>query len=82
MSTPSLTSEYLLLFRNTSWHKDLSTEEIQQSMARFTAFERLSNDGVAKNRNRSNRAVAPFLDLLQVVYAIMQMYKFSTGLRM
>jgi len=49
MSTPSLTSEYLLLFRNTSWHKGLSPEEIQQNMARFTAwFERLSNEGQFK----------------------------------
>jgi hypothetical protein len=49
MSTPSPISEYLLLFRNTSWHKDLSPEEIQQNMARFTAwFERLSNEGKFK----------------------------------
>ena len=40
------TSDYLLLFRNTSWHKNLSPEEIQQGMARFTAwFERLRNEG-------------------------------------
>ena len=39
------TSEYLLLFRNTSWHKGLSPEEIQQNLARFTAwFEQLRND--------------------------------------
>lgn len=49
MSTPSQTSEYLLLFRNTSWHKGLSPEEIEQNMARFTAwFERLSNKGQFK----------------------------------
>ncbi|HZC35390.1 MAG TPA: YciI family protein, partial [Chthoniobacterales bacterium] len=36
-------------FRNTSWHKDLSPEEIQQNMARFTAwFERLSSAGQFK----------------------------------
>ena len=46
MTAKTTTSEYLLLFRNTSWHKDLSPEEIQQGMARFTAwFEQLSNDG-------------------------------------
>ena len=40
------TSEYLLLFRNTSWHKGLSPEELQQNLARFTAwFERLRNEG-------------------------------------
>ncbi len=46
MVAKTTTSEYLLVFRNTSWHKDLSAEEIQQGMARFTAwFERLSNEG-------------------------------------
>jgi hypothetical protein len=45
MRTPSTPSEYLLLFRNTGWHKDLSPEEIQQGMARFTAwFERLNKE--------------------------------------
>jgi hypothetical protein len=45
MSTAPTTSEYLLVFRNTSWHKGLSSEEIQQNMARFTAwFEKLSNN--------------------------------------
>lgn len=40
------TSEYLLLFRNTGWHKGLSPEEIQQAMARFTQwYERLSSEG-------------------------------------
>jgi hypothetical protein len=49
MSPKTTTSEYLLLFRNTSWHKDLSPEEIQHHMARFTAwFERLSNEGQFK----------------------------------
>jgi hypothetical protein len=42
MSAKTKTAEYLLLFRNTGWHKDLSPEEIQQQMARFTAwFEQL-----------------------------------------
>jgi hypothetical protein len=50
MSTSSRVSEYLLLFRNTGWHKDLSPEEIQQNMARFTAwFERLSDKGQFKS---------------------------------
>jgi hypothetical protein len=49
MSTSSPISEYLLLFRNTSWYKELSPEEIQQNMARFTAwFERLSDKGQFK----------------------------------
>ena len=46
MIAETTTSEYLLLFRNTGWHKSLSPEEIQQNMARFTAwFEQLSNEG-------------------------------------
>jgi hypothetical protein len=50
MSTSSATSEYLLLFRNTGWHKDLSAEEIQQNMARFTLwFERLNQKGQFKS---------------------------------
>ena len=43
------TSEYLLVFRNTGWHKDLSPKEIQQNMTRFTEwFERLNNAGLFK----------------------------------
>jgi hypothetical protein len=46
MSAETLISEYLLIFRNTGWHRDLSAEEIQHHMARFTAwFEQLSSDG-------------------------------------
>ena len=46
MTTKTTTSDYLLLFRNTTWHKDLSSEEIQQGMARFTAWcEQLRNEG-------------------------------------
>ena len=46
MSAKTTTSEYVLLFRNTGWHKDYSAEEIQEHMARFTAwFEQLSREG-------------------------------------
>jgi hypothetical protein len=46
MKANTTTSEYLLVFRNTSWHRDLSSEEIQQNMARFTEwFEELNNSG-------------------------------------
>jgi len=46
MIAETTTSEYLLLFRNTNWHTDLCGEEIQQNMARFTAwFERLNREG-------------------------------------
>jgi hypothetical protein len=38
-----------MVFRNTSWHTNLSPEEIQQNMARFTEwFERLNNAGQFK----------------------------------
>jgi hypothetical protein len=46
MNTKTTTSEYLLIFRNTGWHTNLSPDEIQQNMARFTEwFERLNNAG-------------------------------------
>jgi hypothetical protein len=51
MSTKTATSEYLLLFRNTSWHEGLSPEEIQQNLDRFTAwFKQLRKDGKFKGR--------------------------------
>ena len=50
MSAGTPISEYLLIFRNTGWHKDLSAEEIQQQMARFTAwFEQLNREGKFKS---------------------------------
>jgi hypothetical protein len=49
MIAKTATSEYLLLFRNTSWHKGLSPEEIQQNLDRFTAwFKQLRNGGKFK----------------------------------
>ena len=46
MSAKTTASEYLLLFRGTSWHKDHSPKEIENDLARFTAwFERLKNEG-------------------------------------
>jgi hypothetical protein len=46
MKAKTTTSEYLLVFRNTGWHRDLSSEEIQQNMTRFTEwFERLNQAG-------------------------------------
>jgi hypothetical protein len=49
MTAQTATSEYLLLFRNTSWQKGLSPGEIQQNLARFTAwFGQLRNDGTFK----------------------------------
>jgi hypothetical protein len=49
MSSETGNSEYLLIFRNTGWHTELSAEDIQHHMARFTAwFEKLSNEGKFK----------------------------------
>jgi hypothetical protein len=49
MSSKTPTSDYLLLFRNTGWYKELSPEEIQHKMARFTAwFEQINNAGQFK----------------------------------
>jgi hypothetical protein len=46
MIEKTTTGEYLLLFRNTTWHEGLSADEIRQNMARFTAwFELLSHEG-------------------------------------
>jgi hypothetical protein len=38
MSTQNITSEYMLLFRNTAWIKGLSTEEIQAVVNRMHAW--------------------------------------------
>jgi len=44
------TTEYLLLFRGTHWPKNLSPEEIQSNIAKFTLwFERLKNEGNFKS---------------------------------
>src|SRR6266516_3665085 len=48
MSTESNTS-YLLLFRGTNWHRDLSPEEIQTVMNQWKGwFDRLTEQGKAK----------------------------------
>ena len=49
MTTPTITSEYLLLFRGMHWDKNLSPEEIQNVMSRWIAwFDRLTQEGKAK----------------------------------
>src|SRR5436309_15047976 len=48
MSTESNTA-YLLLFRGTNWHRDLSPEEIQTVMNQWRGwFDRLTEQGKAK----------------------------------
>ena len=50
MTAKTTTSEYLLLFRGTNWPKELSPEEIQNNIAKFTSwFERLKNEGNFKS---------------------------------
>jgi hypothetical protein len=45
-------SDYLLIFRNTSWHVGLSPEELQGVTTQWMAwFERLSNAGKVKGAN-------------------------------
>ncbi|RYD37023.1 MAG: hypothetical protein EOP87_04365 [Verrucomicrobiaceae bacterium] len=42
-------SQYLLLFRDTNWHRELSLNEIQEIMSRTNAwFEGLSQQGIMK----------------------------------
>jgi hypothetical protein len=44
------TSQYLLLFRGTNWHRELSPNEIQEIMGRTNAwFEKLSREGKMKS---------------------------------
>ena len=49
ITTPTTTSEYMLLFRGVRWDKNLSPEEIQNVMSRWIAwFDRLTQEGRAK----------------------------------
>ena len=49
MTTPTITSEYMLLFRGMHWDKNLSPQEIQNVMSRWIAwFDRLTQEGKAK----------------------------------
>jgi len=49
MSSQTTTSEFMLLIRGTHWRKDLSPEEIEKVMNRWTAwFDRLTQEGKAK----------------------------------
>jgi hypothetical protein len=50
MSTQTTTSEYLLLFRGTHWHKNLSPEELQNVMSQWSAwYDRLVARGKIKS---------------------------------
>jgi hypothetical protein len=46
MSTPTTTSDYLILFRGTNWDKQLSPEQLQKVVSDWYAwFERLKQEG-------------------------------------
>ena len=64
MSTPTTSSEYLLLFRGTAWDRSLSPAESQKALAtvaNFSAwFERLSEQGIVKGAQ-------PLLDDARIV---------------
>jgi hypothetical protein len=50
MSTQTTTSDYMLLFRGTRWDKNLSPEELQNVMGKWSSwFERLVEQGKIKS---------------------------------
>lgn len=58
MSTHSATSEYLLLFRGTTWDEALSPEQIQEIMSRWGAWmDRLTQQGKVKGAQPLDRHV-------------------------
>lgn len=74
-------SGYMLLFRGTNWDKDLSPDQIQETMARWTDwFEGLMADGLAKSgqplhsegkvvsgKNGANVADGPFAESKEAI---------------
>jgi hypothetical protein len=49
MSADTAASPFMLLFRGTDWDRGLSSEEIEQTLRRWTAwFDRMTADGKAK----------------------------------
>jgi hypothetical protein len=58
MSTHPSTSEYLLLFRGTTWDEALSPEQIQEIMSRWSAWmDRLTQEGKIKGAQPLDRHV-------------------------
>ena len=56
MTTTPEKSEYLLLFRGTGWHRDLSPEEIQTTMTDWMAW---FNGLVAEGKCRGGQSLGP-----------------------
>jgi len=81
MSTPTSTSEYLLLFRRTDWDRNLSPEEAQKVLGQFMSWmERLTKEGkfkagqplesegrVVTGKNGRNVADGPFAESKEAV---------------
>jgi hypothetical protein len=56
MSTPSEKSDYLLLFRGTDWHRNVSPDDLQNTMTTWMAwFNRL----IAEGRCKGGQSLAP-----------------------
>ena len=81
MSTPTSTSEYLLLFRRTDWDRNLSPEEAQKVIGKFMGWmERLTKEGkfkggqplenegrVVTGKNGRNVADGPFAESKEAI---------------
>jgi hypothetical protein len=95
-STQTTTSEQLLLFRGTHWHKSLSPEELQNVMSQWTAwFDRLIEQGRIKSAHplmdegkivawKKGQTVAdgPFAESKEAIggYFLLQMTEFDEAL--
>jgi hypothetical protein len=96
-STQTTTSEQLLLFRGTHWHKSLSPEELQNVMSQWTAwFDRLIEQGKIKSAHplmdegkivawKKGQTVAdgPFAESKEAIggYFLLQMTEFEEALK-
>jgi hypothetical protein len=96
-STQTTTSEQLLLFRGTHWHKSLSPEELQNVMSQWTAwFDRLIEQGRIKSAHplmdegkivawKKGQTVAdgPFAESKEAIggYFLLQMTEFEEALK-
>ena len=95
-STQTTTSEHLLLFRGTHWHKSLSPEELQNVMSQWTAwFDHLIEQGKIKSAHplldegkivawKKGQTVAdgPFAESKEAIggYFLLQMTEFDEAL--
>jgi len=96
MKSTQTTTEQLLLFRGTHWHKSLSPEELQNVMSQWTAwFDRLIEQGKIKSAHplmdegkivawKKGQTVAdgPFAESKEAIggYFLLQMTEFDEAL--